>query len=346
MKRLIVCCDGTWQKLDSNYPTNVVKIAQAIKPVCDDGITQQIVYYDEGVGTGDRLDRIFGGAFGWGIDKNIQDAYRFLCLNYQTGDEIYLYGFSRGAYTVRSLAGLILCSGLLERNQIRQAGKAYKIYRDDHIKPDDPEAIEFRQQFSSKNVRITLLACWDTVGSLGIPDQIPLIPIDRWLNKKYKFHDTILSSIIDNALHAVAIDEIRKVFKVTIMQPSQSNKKQHLEQVWFAGTHGCVGGGIEAISGLSDIALMWTIEQSEKLKIEFDTSRIITGVNPNPETPFDNKPQGIFRLTGIKLREVKEDSQLHSSVKDRWSVLGQGYRPDNLLVQQAYLDGSETSNIA
>ena len=106
MKRLIVCCDGTWQKLANSCPTNVVKIAQAIKPVASDG-TPQIVFYDEGIGTGDEINRITGGAFGWGIDQNIQDAYRFLCLNYEAGDEIYLFGFSRGAYTVRSLAGLL-----------------------------------------------------------------------------------------------------------------------------------------------------------------------------------------------------------------------------------------------
>ncbi|MEO0835699.1 MAG: DUF2235 domain-containing protein, partial [Cyanobacteria bacterium J06642_3] len=205
-KRLIVCCDGTWQKLDSKYPTNVVKIAQAIKPR-GRGDIPQIVFYDEGVGTGDVLDGLFGGAFGWGIDQNIQDAYRFLSLNYEDGDEIYLYGFSRGAYTVRSLAGLIKCCGLLKRNQIRLAGRAYALYRDEDIKPKSREAIDFRQQYShvndqNDNVRIKLLGCWDTVGALGIPDQVPWLNIDKFINKKYQFHDTFLSSIIDNARHA------------------------------------------------------------------------------------------------------------------------------------------------
>ena len=347
MKRLIVCCDGTWQKLDSEYPTNVVKIAQAIKPVCDDKITQQIIFYDEGVGTGDRLDGIFGGAFGWGIDQNIQDAYRFLSLNYQQGDEIYLYGFSRGAYTVRSLAGLIRCSGLLERNKIRQAGKAYEIYRDNKIKPDDDKAIKFRQK-NSNEVRITLLGCWDTVGSLGVPDQIPLLPIDKWINEKYKFHDTILSSIIDNALHAVAIDEIRKVFDVTVMQQNLEYSKQTLKQMWFPGNHGCVGGGSEENSGLSDGALLWMIEESQKLGIEFDDTKVITGIKPNPKIPFDNEPKGIFKKTGVHLRRVDENElNLHQSVIDRWSALGEYYRPKNLAMHQAYLNNpSNSSNIA
>src|ERR671932_2296063 len=139
MKRLIVCCDGTWQKLTSPCPTNVVKIAQAIKPFANDE-TPQVLYYEQGVGTEDEADKIFGGAFGRGIDDHIQDAYRFLCLNYVEGDEIYLFGFSRGAYTVRSLAGLIYCSGLLSHKNIRKTSEAYQLYRDRNIKPRDSEA--------------------------------------------------------------------------------------------------------------------------------------------------------------------------------------------------------------
>ncbi len=108
MKRLIVCCDGTWQQLNSNYPSNVIKIAQAVKSSASDGVPQ-IVFYDEGIGV--ESHKLLGGVTGLGIDENIQDAYRFLCLNYEHGDEIYLFGFSRGAYTVRSLTGLKL-SGL------------------------------------------------------------------------------------------------------------------------------------------------------------------------------------------------------------------------------------------
>jgi hypothetical protein len=102
MKQLIVCSDGTWQKITSPYPTNVVKITQAIAYN-----SNNLIFYGEGIGTGNLIDRIAGGLFELGIDKNIQDAYRFLCLNYAPGDQIYLFGFSRGAYTVRSLVGLI-----------------------------------------------------------------------------------------------------------------------------------------------------------------------------------------------------------------------------------------------
>ena len=106
MKRLIVCCDGTWNDLEMPYPTNVAKMAIAVTPSDADGVPQ-VVCYDEGVGTGKGLDRVSGGAFGKGIDKNIEEAYKFLTVNYEPGDEIYLFGFSRGSYTVRSLAGMI-----------------------------------------------------------------------------------------------------------------------------------------------------------------------------------------------------------------------------------------------
>ncbi len=136
MKRLIVCCDGTWQQLASPYPSNIVKLklAQAVRPIASDKVPQ-IVFYDEGIGT--DSNKLLGGATGLGIDRNIEDAYRFLSLNYVAGDEIYLFGFSRGAYRVRSLAGMIYCSGLLSRPHVTRAHEAYELYRNRDIKPRD-----------------------------------------------------------------------------------------------------------------------------------------------------------------------------------------------------------------
>lgn len=330
MKRLIVCCDGTWQKLASSYPTNVVKIAQAVKPVSNDG-TPQSVFYDEGIGTGDQLNKLVGGAFGWGIDKNIQDAYRFLCLNYNQGDEIYLFGFSRGAYTVRSLAGMIYCSGLLSRPNIRSAPEAYRIYRDRDIKPSDPEAQAFRANYGER-VQITLLGCWDTVGALGVPDQIPFLPVDDWLNSKYKFHDTTLSSMIQKALHAVAIDELRKVFDVTPMEKSPKFDAQVLRQVWFPGEHGSVGGGSKEQRGLSDMALQWTMSEIGNLGLglEFDPNNVEDGIHTDPTIDFDNKPGIIYQVTGTKPRAITGSfDDLHESVKKRWQARSD-YRPENL----------------
>jgi uncharacterized protein (DUF2235 family) len=335
MKRLVVCCDGTWQQLSSPYPTNVAKIAQAVKPMDEKGI-HQIVFFHEGIGTGDKLDRITGGAFGWGIDKNIQDAYRFLCLNYIEGDEIYLFGFSRGAYTARSLAGLIYCSGLLTRWNIRKAPEAYDLYRDRDIKPSHPLALAFRQKYAQE-VPVTLLGCWDTVGELGIPDQIPFLPLDNWVNKKYQFHDTVLNKRIQNAFHAVAIDEQRKVFDVTPMRQSEKNPNQNLLQVWFPGTHGCIGGGTEETRGLSDSALLWMMNQikDHHLGLNLNPETVEYGIHPDYAIAFDNRLHGIYASTGRLLRKVvgasEHDSpQFHESVHQRWQNYKPPYRPENL----------------
>lgn len=336
MKRLIVCCDGTWNKLSNPCPTNVIKLAQAITSLGDDGIPQ-IVLYEEGLGT-QWYSKLAGGAFGWGIDQIIQNAYRFLCLNYDPGDEIYLFGFSRGAYTVRSLAGMMHCSGLLSRDHICKAPAAYQLYRDRDIKPSSPEAQAFRA-IHGERVPITLLGCWDTVGSLGVPDMVPGISMDNWLDAQYRFHDTRLSSSIQHALHAVAIDEIRKVYNVTPMQTSSGSTTQVLRQVWFPGCHGCIGGGTEANRGLSDGALQWMMESTSQLglKLKFDPTRIQAGLSPNPTIDFDQTLKLYERATGTIERTVNGTAEdLHSSVKYRWQRRSD-YRPDNLKAFQSAL---------
>ncbi|MDB9311695.1 DUF2235 domain-containing protein [Spirulina sp. CS-785/01] len=336
MKRLIVCCDGTWQKLSSPYPTNVVRIAQGVKPTDSEGV-HQLVFYDEGVGTGSGPDRLLGGAFGWGLDQNILDGYRFLSFNYTPGDEVYLFGFSRGAYTVRSLAGLIHCSGLVERSHIRQVPEAYELYRDRHLHPTSPQAVEFRQQYGHHvtpdyNIPLKFLGCWDTVGALGVPDQIPYLPIDKWINEKYRFHNTQLSHLIEKACHAVAIDEIREPFDVTVMKPNPDYSQQTLKQIWFPGDHGSLGGGTKATRGLADAALQWMMQECSQLGLEFNPTAITSGIQTNPLTPFDNSPQGIFKLTRRNRRNIQKHSSfadLHQSVIERWHHLP-AYRPENL----------------
>lgn len=356
MKRLIVCCDGTWQNLECSYPTNVVKIAQAIESTSQDGISQ-IVYYDTGIGTegntplSKKIDRVLGGGLGKGIDKNIQDAYLFLCLNYCVGDEIYLFGFSRGSYTVRSLAGFIYKSGLLTRSNIREIPKAYQLYRNE-IKPNDPSMIEFRQKYGIINQvdqqngdrpPIKLLGCWDTVGGLGIPDLIPIIDLDKQLDKKYLFHDTKLSRIIENALHAVAIDEARKTFPPTLMEKNNNVENQTLWQKWFPGDHGCVGGGSKEQSGLSDGALKWMIESIQKLGLglNINPNLIPTGINPDPASNYEADFGLISKITeymGKRPREVSDNFEdLHETVKQRWQRRSD-YRPDNLQKHAQKLD--------
>jgi len=331
MKRLIVCCEGTWQKLDSPDASNVLKMTQSIRATDDSGI-QQIVFYDQGIGTeGDLIEQIGGGAFGWGIDQKIKAAYQFLSLNYHEGDEIYLFGFSRGAYTVRCLAGLIYCAGLLKRQYIHKAPQAYEIYRDRHssTKPSGEIAMDFRQRYGD-HVPIHALCCWDTVGSLGIPDIIPNFPLDNLINHKYEFFDTKINRYIQNAFHAIAIDEIRKSFLVTPMKHSD-DADTNIQQLWFVGEHGCIGGGTEATYGLSDITLSWMMERVERLGLALDRQHLEYKLNPNFNTHFNNQPTGVFKLDEQVWRTVEGGiSVLHETVKQRWQQ-DPSYRPENLL---------------
>ncbi|WP_445175341.1 DUF2235 domain-containing protein [Microcoleus sp.] len=330
-KRLIVCCDGTWNKLDSECPTNVVRVAQAVKRTASDGVPQ-IVFYDEGIGV--DSNKIVGGVTGLGIDKNIQDAYRFLSFNYEQGDEIYLFGFSRGAYTVRSLAGMIYCSGLLSRRYITKASEAYELYRNRGIKPNHEEAKSFRENYGKddgERVPITLLGCFDTVGALGIPLVPAFRKFEGQLKARYKFHDTTLNKDVENAVHAVAIDEIREVFDVTLMTKNPDAPNQKLRQVWFPGEHGCIGGGTTAYRGLSDAVLKWMLDQISdlELKLEFEPDAI-EDIKPDYKIPFQNKP-GFYKLAGIKWRQVGETLEdLHESAIKRFESADIPYSPENL----------------
>jgi uncharacterized protein (DUF2235 family) len=372
MKRLIVCSDGTWQEAGHTFPTNVAKIAASIKPRASDG-TLQVVFYSDGVGTNGLLDRIIGGGTGYGLDLHIKDAYRFLCLNYEPGDEIYLFGFSRGSYTTRSLVGLIYNSGLLRPEHLEKIDAigtcvgAYQLYRsrEDECKPGSEIAKKFRHDYcvsvdccsgdDQGRVPIKLLACWETVGSLGIPT-IGVFNLKsffpQWLLKlfpgKYRFHDVRLSRIVLNALHAVAVDERRKVFKVTLMDkdPEKMDKNgdvltvtgsiQGLRQVWFPGDHGSIGGGEKWLQGLSDAALAWMIDHVERLDsgIQFDLARMPFPLDPKH---FDYGVHffkiNYLMIPGLFWRKINSDAMferdVHESVKLRWRDLNH-YRPKNL----------------
>lgn len=367
-KRLIVCCDGTWQSQDNDCPTNVLKIAQAVKPIAKDEMGKnisQVLYYDEGIGTvsseerkklrlqkimdsisllpktiKDSIEKVCGGSFGWWIDDKIKEAYLFLSLNYLPGDEIYLFGFSRGAYTVRSLAGLINCSGLLKHSDIHHMFQAYEIYRLEDTEEQKQKAKKFRQDNAAQQVEIKFLGCWDTVGALGIPNLISWLPIDYYVNKKYQFHNTELSPIIQNARHAIAIDEKRKAFDVNIMKPGEGFKGT-LKQVWFPGDHGCVGGGIKETLGLSNAALKWMAEEAGQLGLDLDLSLAENTEIINSKAYFSNGSRlgvvgecyrNIAKLDQELENEFKFDldKNFHPSVKERWCAPDMKYRPKNL----------------
>lgn len=186
-----------------------MKLTKAIAREDTSG-TQQVVFYDAGLGTDHTTyDYYVGGFLGVGIDINIQQLYTFLCLNYDSGDEVYLFGYSRGAYTVRSLAGLIHTCGLVRRRHLHKVGEAYKLYRKEGSQLDaDGSVKKFREDYGER-IKIKLLCCFDTVGSLGIPETVFGMTMPKAWRKQYEFHSTEINEDIEHAIHCLSIDEER-----------------------------------------------------------------------------------------------------------------------------------------
>ncbi|MBD1364586.1 DUF2235 domain-containing protein [Mucilaginibacter sp. ZT4R22] len=332
-KRIITCSDGTWNKpgdVDGGVEisTNVQKIFEGICNEDDAGI-KQIKYYDQGVGsTGSKLRRIIDGATGYGLDENILDAYKFIIWNYEQGDEIYLFGFSRGAYTARSLAGMIRKVGLLKNNDLKRIKEAYALYRDSNIRPGDAAAVEFRNTYSQPYANVKFIGVWDTVGSLGIPFMV------MQNKRKYQFHDTTLSSHVDFAYHALAVDEQRKNFMPTLWRESENvaekNPNQKMEQRWFPGVHSNIGGGYPKV-GLSDVALKWMIDKAADAGLAFEKRYLDEKIKPNDADMLYNSNKFPFSLLGKHVRKIKElvgtNETIDESVFERMLL---DFRPEPL----------------
>jgi uncharacterized protein (DUF2235 family) len=347
-KRIAIFCDGTWQSIGGAARTNVALAAMGVERFAQDG-RHQLTYYDDGVGalmTGWR--RIVTGATGSGLDNRILSAYRFLTLNYEPGDEVYLFGFSRGAYTVRSLAGLIRTCGILRREYAHREGEAMALYRRrDGASPtlDSAEAVNFRLNFAREWVppstealqgvgaaratfSLAYMGVWDTVGSLGIPG---------WVlanRKKYQFHDTSLGQWVRQARHAVAIDEKRNSFQPTLWSnldhPEDAKRHPTAQQMWFPGDHGGVGGGFER-AGLSNSALLWIIDGARSAGLAFKQSildeyaRDIEPIN-TPVRRFSLQAW-LMSLTGSGWRSgLGHFEDVHESARRRY-VENKSYRP-------------------
>jgi uncharacterized protein (DUF2235 family) len=280
-KRLIVCCDGTWNWPDQKgNPTNVVKMTRAIRPTADDG-TAQTVFYDTGVGTGNRLDRIAGGMLGVGLAENVKQAYASLALNYAPDDQVFFFGFSRGAFTVRSLGGLIGLVGILDKRHMDKFHHAWDYYRTPPARRTPRQRAEFLARFGDappRPMRIDFIGVWDTVGALGIP----FGPLRYFGKQKFQFHNTNLGDNVAHAYQALAIDERRRVFAPAIWkrEPGIAARlrangiaDQVIEQSWFAGAHSNVGGGYPD-TGLSDLAFVWMARKAEACGLALDQAYV------------------------------------------------------------------------
>ncbi len=335
MKRIVIFCDGTWNTPDKTEKgktcqTNVVKMANALCSLSKDG-NEQLLYYDTGIGSeGNLIQKIFDGATGTGISENILEAYRFIINNYDVNDELFLFGFSRGAFTVRSICGLIRNSGILKPGNSDQIQRAYKIYRSrkHDLQPRAIEATLFRKTFAvEENTAIKFIGVWDTVGALGNP-----LFLNGFFSRRNQFHDTDLSSKVTFAYHALAIDEKRNNFNATLWIQQPNSKDQVLEQVWFPGVHSDVGGGYFE-TGLSDISLNWMLEKAASCDLNFNQIE----THPNPMAVMHESYNGFYKLQSKHLRPMgikpakngNTHETIHSSVLTRYKN-DPTYRPKNL----------------
>lgn len=333
MKRIIICADGTWNLRDQKdeetgkaRPTNVTKVARAVRARDSRGV-EQVTFYHDGLGTSGPLDKLTGGAFGTGIEQNVRDLYRSILYNFVPGDELFFFGFSRGAFTVRTLAGLMNRIGMLKKDADYFLPEIYACYENNK----GPGTPEWTQAFRRiKEVHpcppIKFVGVWDTVGSLGAPGVIGKVA--GWFNgNKYAYHDVGLHPTILNAYHALALDERRNPFKPTLWTrpPGWTGT---LEQAWFPGVHCSVGGGYTP-DGLANEALHWMVEKAEGLGLEFDSNYL------EPFAPCFN-------------------SRRHDSMSAKYRIFGQYERPvgaqladgevihRSAMDRRAYYDGKAT----
>lgn len=353
MKRIIICADGTWNERDEidektgeRHPTNVTKVARGVLPQAANGMPQ-VVYYHEGVGTSGGLDKYTGGAFGEGIEANIRALYRFIVYNYQPGDELFFFGFSRGAFTVRTLAGFMNKINLIEKDDDYYVPEIYACYENQQ----GPGTPDWDKAFHNVHgtrpcPAIRFIGVWDTVGALGAPGVL-----GQLFNKnKYQYHDVGLNKNIQNAYQALAIDERRKPFAPDIWTKPDGWTGQ-LEQAWFAGVHSNVGGGYSP-DGLANEALHWLIEQAERLGLEFDKAYLAHYV-PCFNSVLNDSMTAKYRLMGTNVRtlgkHVADGEAIHQSAIDRQTLPECKYDPANLkaeLMSDVILPIVNTTRIA
>lgn len=357
MTRIAIFCDGTWNSPDIPEPTSVHKLKQAL---VNDPAKGQVAAYFPGIGTDRRFDgpvkrflnKYAGGAFGWGLDAKVKQAYQFLAQAYQPGDEIYLFGFSRGAFTARSVAGMIRKCGIVEDTSTEGINRAFDLYRKRGKRnhPDAPHIRAARREMSprfatsdtdmawrgdtSRLVAISYLGVWDTVGARGIPPSL-LGPIATLWNRQYKFHDMALSSLVQSARHALALDEMRVLYKPAKWDNLDGEKGLNhgdtgplrpYQQMWFVGNHSIVGGS-GASQPLSAITLDWVVQGAGRLTLRPDAAFPPAKPDPLADAEIDTVGSWLKRWRQGPVTKW----EIHPSVDARKSGRSD-YRPGSLRI--------------
>jgi uncharacterized protein (DUF2235 family) len=330
-KKIIFCADGTWDSAKSH--TNVYKLYKAL--ITSAG---QMPFYDDGVGaSGNPILKLVGGAFGTGLWAKIKEGYTKIAQVYEDGDEVFIFGFSRGAFTARSLAGMIMAVGVPSQNftddMVDIAFDAYrdKLHRADKLKPLAGDNLVIPE--------MGMVGVWDTVGALGVPSGIGGIdPI------AYGFLDTSLHPDIKNACHALAIDERRAQFPPTLWK-GPAAPGQNLEQVWFTGAHSDVGGGepddLPGTTALSDITLGWMMAKAAAAGLTFDEKTLEQYTMPlSPALALDKFHESWKLFNGFpRRRSIDKDALISNSVLIRCNEEST-WRPQNLIFENGLLASS------
>lgn len=346
-KNIIICCDGTGNEF-GNSNSNVVKLYSVIEK----NIEQQIAFYDPGVGTNKSpgiflsiktfTNKVLGLITGHGIYENVYEAYSYLMENYEEGDKVFLFGFSRGSYTVRVLSGFISMMGLLEKGCQNLIPYAFQIYA--KKKPDFKIAGQFKSRFSRK-CPIKFMGIWDTVSSVGY--------FGNWKSHPY----TANNKNVECIRHAIAIDERRAFYN----QNGLGSKKydgQSVKEVWFAGVHSDIGGSyLEIESGLAKIALQWLLNEAKDYGLEINVEKyvkyVLTNSNerkgpdafcklhksltlgwtlleilPKIRYDFDTSKRKLYIPLGRR-RQIPDGATIHETVFTRMKKMKE-YKPPNL----------------
>jgi uncharacterized protein (DUF2235 family) len=334
-KKIILCADGTWNTPHgpSELPndTNVRKLYLLLT-----NDPSQLKYYDSGVGTdGSAFEHFFGGTMGEGLFQKVQDGYGFLSYVWDPGDEIFVFGFSRGAYTARSLAGMVALFGVPTRNLDNQTVKRiFDAYRlTDHTQRAVAKAT-LVADYGLTDVNVRMVGVWDTVGALGIPGHL----FGNFDQAKYGFLSTTLSPCIQNAYHAISIDERRASFLPTLWTAADGSPRPNdtqVQQVWFPGVHCDVGGSYTECQ-LSNITLRWMIDNAKACGLTFDEKAVANCTGPKPFNPLGQAHDEwkLIPWGPPKHRTVPANAVLSNTVKLRLDGMPE-YRPENLAGQSS-----------
>ncbi len=318
-KNIVICCDGTGNEIEDKQ-SNVLKLYRILKKN-----NNQVVYYDPGVGTlgyqndwnrfKQHTEKLAGLALGYGLDRNVLDAYCFLVQHYNENDRIFLFGFSRGAYTVRVIAGFINTVGLLRPEQINLAGYALIAYKQISVQEDFSSTRIFERTLRPRRPPIRFLGLWDTVSSIIVPRK------DRaYIPSFHQLAYTARNPSVETVRHALAIDEKRRMFRPYFWQekgvywggpfPSNNAVDQDIKQVWFPGVHSDIGGGYEEDeSSLAKLALKWMIEESPT-ELGFVTQNV------------NQIALGKKRANSkLEYSKPSHKGKLHVSLKNGWQIL-------------------------